>query len=245
MTKNVYLVYLISFSSLFLCTQSFAQKIGVIYIKGEVLVGDKGKKLKPAKKNMTLSTGQIIKTGESGLALLKNDSMTIKVMKNSTMILSLGKSSNTLTVPRGGAVLRYVKKGLAQGKVGLKVKTKTASLGVRGTTFMVYSREKSNSILSVRKGDVDFQGNGSDQVVSVGSSKTAMTNIEQKNLRPRNFGLNDKVNWDLKEGDDLSQPSAFYSHVEKMWQQYKKEQEVKWNNYKSDQDKKWKNFINN
>ena len=72
-----------------------------------------------------------------------------------------------------------------------------------------------------------------------------MTNQRNKNLKPRDFGLQDKINWTLKDDKPLAQPKEFFTATEKLWEQYKKEQEFIWKSYKNEQEQKWNNFINN
>lgn len=226
---------------------TLAEPLKALVVKGKVYVRAPGKdKFSTLKKGDEVVSKSIIKTEENSLALLKNSTMTTKVIQRSMIKITISKSGKAAaTIGNGGALFRYLKGPKSSKRAGLKIKTKTASLGVRGTTFMVYSGEKNNSILSVKEGSVDFRGKSSLSDINVGAGNSTMTNQQNKNLKPRDFGLQEKINWALKKDEPLEQPKEFFSAAEKMWQQYKKEQEFIWKSYKNEQEQKWKNFINN
>lgn len=227
----------------------YAQSGRLVFMKGNVSFRLQGSKnYKKMKKGAVVKTGDVIKTGSDGLAIIKNDLMTIKLTKNSLLKLNFRSNGRvSARVTRGGAIFKVMKNKLSKKDdlYRLKVRTKSASVGVRGTTFMVYNGEQKNSMTMVKEGIVDFQGYGSNFAVAVNSDKTAMTNQEKKNLKPRNLGLAQKVNWELDTKKQLRQSDEFYAHAEKLWQAYKKEQEIQWKNYKKEQQDLWNNYINN
>lgn len=246
-SRTPFKTLLTAFLSLFLMVSLNAQPLKALVVKGDVYVRAPGKKkFSRLKKGQSVESRSLIKTEKNSLALLKNSTMTTKVIQNSLVkIVSSKKGKSSATISAGGALFRYLKKAKSSSRSGLKVRTRTASVGVRGTTFMVYSGEKNNSILSVRKGSVDFRGKSSLSDVNVGAGNSTMTNQRNKNLKPRDFGLQDKINWTLKDDGPLEQSKEFFTATEKLWEQYKKEQEFIWKSYKNEQQQKWNNFINN
>ncbi|MCR9204971.1 MAG: FecR family protein, partial [Halobacteriovoraceae bacterium] len=195
---------------------------------------------------MVFDSGDVIQTGASGLAIIKSPELTIKVIKDSRIKLYFKKGDKTSAwVSKGGAVFNLLKSKIKPTEDRLQVRTKSASLGVRGTVFMAYSGKEENSILSVKSGKVSFQGYSSEKALLVGSDSSALTNKDKENLRPRNFGLIKRINWNFDTNKDLKQSEEFFSYADKVWMAYKKEQEVRWKNYKKEQEDVWNNFINN
>ncbi len=233
--------------SLVIATHTQAQPLKVLYIKGDTqFKSPEARTFSSLRKSQKVPNGSIISTGKNSLALLKNKAMTIKVMQSSLLKIDTKLEQSDVSLQRGGSLIHFLKKKRrASGAPELRVKTKTASIGVRGTTFMVYTQPKKHSILSVKEGTVDFQGHSSQSALSVETGKTTMTNQMSQNLRPRNFGLQKLINWNLSPDKPLSQREEFFSAAEQTWQQYKSEQEFIWKQYKNEQEQKWKNFINN
>jgi hypothetical protein len=117
-------------------------------------------------------------------------------------------------------------------------------LGVRGTKFFAHVGEKQNTILSVKEGKVDFQGVNSSEKLLVEDGLSSMTNQKNQTINKRDMGIVNKVNWELDDTNkDLSQSNKLFSHLDKVWTQYKHEMEVKWEKRKDSQEKKWNNFI--
>jgi hypothetical protein len=225
----------------------FFQKKGHCFIKGNVQVSRNSKSFEKVQKGAVLISGDTIKTGSRSLAIVKSPRTSFKIMQNSQMTLVFKKNGKQVVdLQRGGALIKLnksLKKSLSSD--ALTVRTKTASVGVRGTTFMTYSGKENQSILSVKEGLVDFKGQQSGKAVKVGAKKSTMTNKNNQNLKPRSFGLQSKINWSFDPKDDLSQPKEFFTHTERIWSKYKEEQEFIWNNYKKEQNDTWKKFINN
>lgn len=233
---------------LFFSLSSFANEGSLVFIKGQVLYKKNGQKnYKEAKKGLRVFSGDAIKTGETGLAIIKAPELTVKLMKNSRIRLAFKDENKTYgRLSRGGAVFELMKSKIVKGNHDrLQIRTKTASIGVRGTTFMAFNGKEKNSVLTVKEGEVLFQGEASERSISVGKSQTTLTNVENKTLRPRSSSLVDEVNWSFDTKKDLGQTDKFYSQVEKVWQMYKKEQEVAWKDYKKENEEVWNNFINN
>ncbi len=225
----------------------FSKEGTLVFIKGNVQVSQNSKTFKKVQKGTILKSGDTIRTGDRSLAVVKSPRTSFKLIQNSEMTLVFKRNGKQVVdLERGGALIKLnksLKKALSSD--ALTVRTKTASVGVRGTTFMTYSGKENQSILSVKEGLVDFKGQRSGKAVKVGAKKSTMTNKNNKNLKPRSFGLQSKINWSFDPKDDLSQPKEFFTHTERLWSKYKEEQEFIWKNYKKEQNDTWKNFINN
>jgi hypothetical protein len=230
---------------------TFALSGKLVFYKGDVKV-IRDKAYISIKKKMKIESGDIIVTGRKSLALIKSKYTTIKVIQNSKMLLDFPTDDKLdATVDKGGAVIRLINKihrnqnKRKKSDQSITINTRTAAMGVRGTEFFTYVGKNQNSILAVKEGIVDFRGLGSSRALLVEENKSTMTNQKKQTIDKRQMGIVDKVNWNLDDtSEDLSQPTNLFSHLEKVWENYKHEMEVKWSKYKDSQDKTWKNYIN-
>ena len=126
----------------------------------------------------------------------------------------------------------------------LTIKTKIASIGVRGTKFFTYSGIKSGSIVSVENGVVDFKGSKQKESVKLGEKTSSLTNEQKMVLKPRKFNFENKINWNVenREGKTLEHDEQLYFQLENIWKIYKDEQAEAWKNQKSEMEDKWNNM---
>jgi hypothetical protein len=193
------------------------------------------------------------------LAIIKTSASTVKISEHSTYILDLREPeilSGTLS--KGALVVQFLKsklmKKLKKEESGtlssskiLKIKTRSAAIAVRGTKFFTYSGIKTGSILTVESGTVDFKGKRQDKVIAINKNTSSMTNEEKMALKPRKFGFEKGINWSFgssTEEENLSHDPKLYSQLEKVWENYKKEQVEQWNEQKKDMNNKWNNMFN-
>ena len=122
-----------------------------LYIKGTVTINNKA-----LDKNKVIKAGDIISTSKDSLALIKLDTgATIKINESSSLKISIHKpKTNTTLVQliKGSSFFRKDPK--IKGK--FNVKTKVATMGVRGTQFFVaYGQKLSDDVfMCVNKGSV-------------------------------------------------------------------------------------------
>jgi len=142
-----FLAMLISALSFFSCYASSH----ALYIKGTVTINKK-----PLDKSKAIKAGDIISTFKDSLVLIQLDTgATIKINENSSLKISIHKpKTNTTLVQliKGSSFFRKDPK--IKGK--FNVKTKVATMGVRGTQFFVaYGQELSDDVfMCVNKGSV-------------------------------------------------------------------------------------------
>lgn len=233
---------------LFVTYSTQASKGTLVFFKGKVQIHRSGQPLK-VKKKMKLKSGDIITSGKRSMAIVKSKFATIKVMQKSRILLDFPKNKELdATIDKGGAVVKFIRKLKTSNREKrpeeqVTVRTRTASMGVRGTTFMAFVGKDENSILSVKKGLVKFQGNASQKGLEVAKNLSTMTNKNSQTITQKNYGIVNKVNWEMDDmSKDLFQSNKLFSHLDKVWKNYKHAQEVKWSDYKGTQDKKWKNW---
>lgn len=213
-----------------------------IFVKGDVLLKRGKDTIKSLKVGSVVKTGDMIQTKKDSLAIIKSENTTLKVIEDSILIIEFPEDKDLdITLGEGGAIVNYLR-GKLHDKLnkGVTVTTKSASLGVRGTKFMVYAKGDEYSILDVNRGHVAFKGNGSHKDVVIGEKETVMTNAEKKTIAPSASTLADTINWETDNVKaNLSQPASFFKNVATMWEQHKHDEEVKWEKYKSEQEKLW------
>lgn len=226
--------------ALFTAFSVIADDYQLLHSKGKVLVIRKGETLTPSK-NFKLTDKDRVRTGADSLAVIKSQKLTMKVVENSEVsIADLGKEI-VVDIDEGGVVANYVKQKI-KDTVGTKltVKTKHTVMGVRGTTFFAFNHKNQTSYLTVKEGEVAFQGKNSKSLESVSGNRTAFTDSSQKNTPPKKVGFEDDINWELaKLNSDLSQPKRLFSKMEEQWNNYKKENEKKWNDNNKSMDDQW------
>ncbi len=188
----------------------FAVSVGeVIFTKGEVSVetGIKNKKtVRKIKKGHKLQLNEVVITGNKSLAVIKlKDKSTLKVDKNSKMRVSaiLKKLSPTKVEISKGAVFFNIIKKKAVGKkvpVSFKVQTRTAAMGVRGTTFFVSASGKDKNYdtwMCVKEGTVEAKRHKSNKAVLVRTGEGVKLSRTEKVDNPRPLPWTQGLNWEF------------------------------------------------
>jgi len=225
-----------------------------IYTKGKVSVIHEGIS-KTLLKNDILNVGDSVITDANSLAVVKLPTETIKVNESSSFKLAESNAINdVLVLDLGAIIVHKLKKKLIDSlneteqvknkKASLIIKTHSASIGVRGTTFFAYSGKNDQTVLSVDEGVVAFKGSSSEQEVMVNENNSTMTNEDNKNLEARKFGFEDKINYALDPNEKLECKSDLYVSIENTWQKYKKEQEAAWKKQVDSETDKWERWKN-
>lgn len=144
-TKIIYLVILFITCVILSSAWALDRSATIIEVEGTVEVKAAKQNWVPAKVDMVLNAGDVIRTMDNSLAVLKLNGIetaTVEVKKNSQMrIAELGvnkdnKSQTTMLDLALGDILIKAQK-LHSEKSKFEVKTPTSIVGVRGTTFSV------------------------------------------------------------------------------------------------------------
>ena len=226
--------------ALFSVFSAVADDYQIIHIKGHVSIQRNGQSIK-AVKNTKLENKDKVSTGDDSLAIIKSPKLTLKVVENSEVLIAELNKEIQVEIEEGGVVANYMKQKV-KDIVGtkLKVKTKHTVMGVRGTTFFAYNHKDQTSYLTVKEGEVEFKGKKSQSSEMVSGNKTAFTNKDLGNTKPKKVGFEEDINWELINlNSNLSQPKRLFSKMEEQWNNYKKENEKKWNDNKQDMEDQW------
>lgn len=135
---------------------SFAEEsIEVVAAEGSITVGDTlGKKTKSVQSNSILPSGNVLTTGPSARAVVRvGDGGYIVVGKNSQVEINRTKNDVGFFRQISGIVY-YAFNAIKGNQRHIEVRTSTATIGIRGTRFLVTDIPERNEI-GMRKGQVN------------------------------------------------------------------------------------------
>lgn len=179
------------------------QIVSLTFLKivGQVTVEQNGK-IENATEGMLITNNSTVKTGEKSLAILgygKDFTSKIKVASNTKFDFS--KFALHLPNIKEGISLRLLLGSLllkihnpSKQKI-LKVVTRTAAMGIRGTTFLVKENEK-DSVLIVKNGAVEIEDeNTSDPQIVESNSGFKISASGARQIDFKKY----KINWDVED----------------------------------------------
>jgi len=127
----------------------------VVKIKGKVLIGNKklkvGDIVADKKSVITKNNGWVMIEQKSGNIIKISSNSNIKF--NSSNIITQNRGKIFVSVKKGG-----FSKGLSKGLPRFTIKTKTATMGIRGTNFVVDLEGKKEKVM-LRNGDLTVNAN--------------------------------------------------------------------------------------
>jgi hypothetical protein len=174
----------------------------ILASKGKVKLLRKGKSYK-AKRNVVLSIGDVLNTGQDGIVVVKiGDRFTTKLNKNSQLVI---ESPVLQEVKKGSAFFSIVKKKLDQLKKDsssnpdFKVKASSVAMGVRGTEFFVSFGKKKDVWMCVNEGKVSVKGKQDKEEVLVNQGEGVVIAKGNNTSAPKALGWTQKLNWNMSE----------------------------------------------
>jgi hypothetical protein len=180
----------------------------ILHIKGHAFI-NKNK----ASKGDTLKANDILRTIKKSLVVIKlSDGSIVKVNSSSHFSIDNHQSKTKVTLKQGSAFFYVLKNQMLKyGKQVSKfdVKTKTAAMGVRGTTFFVSATDSSNNYdtwMCVNEGLVEIsklnqKGGKSKKLVKAGEGIKIASNEKVDDPRPLPWTKN--LNWNIDLNKDL------------------------------------------
>ncbi len=245
------IIFVIIFSAqLFLFPSSAyaTQEIYAPFIKGKPQLL-RGKEISIITKNTRFQHNDIIKTRKNELLIMKSQASTYKITPHSFVKLDLSVSEIIQSeVAWGSVVVHFAKDLLSESNnesskkeiVELKIKTKSASLGVRGTTLFTYVEKSGETTTSVEHGHVNLAQK--EQSIDIRDGQSLMVSGVVKNKKAESLGFEKHINWSLDEkGGKLDHPAQLFESIQKKWDDYKQENQKTWESYKDGMNKKWRN----
>lgn len=129
----------------------------IVKVQGEVyVVNQQGEQRKPEKTKNLVNRNETIVTKEGGKAVVQFDDGAMSVMdeKSSLKVEKSGWFSQL------GGKIYYVFKKVFGSEEPRKVKTNYATIGIRGTTFMVYDDPESGQGVALQEGKLNIESPG-------------------------------------------------------------------------------------
>lgn len=167
--------------------QSYAQ-INLFFEKGDVAIWRKQAQIKTKE----ILPGDSIKTGAKSLAILKNDRETLKIQENSEIVYQPGnnpaKDETIIDLKLGGIISAINKKQF-------KIKTKSSSMGVRGTQFFASVDDQDKVWMCVNEGSVEVQTEKNPSTMVNAGLGVFVTG--GKTSPPKAFAWTKKINWEM------------------------------------------------
>ena len=187
----------------------------LIYAKGQVQVlskASKSKMFQKIKKGTVLKIGDIVRTRKDSIAILSLDGGSkLKLNPNSAVTIKNTKKNNEeVFLNKGSTFISVLKTKLnKKTKPKFKLKTKTVSMGVRGTSFFAsYGTKKEKKVrrdiwMCVNEGLVEVTNIKSKQKVQVKAGEGVKVAKGNKISEPKPLEWTKKLNWnmDATKGD--------------------------------------------
>lgn len=182
---------------------SISANIGNIMLtKGEVIIL-RGQKTITPKKLEIIRSGDTIETQKNAIAIVKLTDKTVIKISELTKIqvkeLLTGNSPTTLELKEGSSFFQ-VERSLSNTQNKLLIKTRTASLGVRGTTFFAAvsnTKNSSDTWMCVKEGEVVASSLNTRESKVVKTGEGIKISAEDKLQEPRFLPWTKGLNWEL------------------------------------------------
>ena len=189
----------------FLSVSAFAES-NILFKKGEILLNGSALKDRP-----NIKVGDLIETKENSLILIKFETgSTLKINANSKVeVQKIEKKTkkSLISLLKGSSFFRLDPK--VKGK--LNIKTKNASVGVRGTEFFV-SYSKNDSVFTcVHKGSIWVSADQNKMKMKatiVKEGEGLSVSKDERVSKPRFLPWTKNLNWSLDPSDKDLENSA-------------------------------------
>lgn len=241
--KNIIFALLIHFIGI---PSSMAEEslVKILLVKGAPQVV-RGQSVFTLDKSTSLINGDIIRTEEKELVILKTPASTYKISEKTFLKLDLKEPQIIQShLAWGSVVVQFSKnmlKGNAkEGEKKLNIKTKAVSIGVRGTTLFANAIKNGGTTTSVEHGNVEL-GESKKKAVPVTDGQSVMASGSNALKEAKPLGFEKHINWKLSgKSSELEHPAALFKSIQKKWDNYKKENKKTWDSFKGDMNKGWK-----
>ena len=183
---------------------AFSESGHVRFVKGEVFIGDK-----IAVKGQFFNNEDIIATKANSLAIISlNEGSTLKLHENTTVVVNQLADNNTptrVTMSLGSIVVNALKSVISSKlKQKFILGTKSASMGVRGTTFFAsYGKKESKDLwMCVNEGEVAVKSNLEESEKIVKSGEGVRVTNGEKTSEPKMLPWTKNLNWNFQSDNE-------------------------------------------
>lgn len=173
----------------------------VVYVAGQAYVRETTD-WRPAKEKQQLKAGATVRTAAHGqMALLLGDNTQVRVNQNSEMRIKAVSTSDTtsLELDRGNVwaqakrVLRTTAGGIATTRPVVEVKTRTATIGIRGTDWDIREEEGGVTTLTVLSGQAVLSNDWG--TVAVASNEQGRSEPGKAPVKTLLTKARDRIQW--------------------------------------------------
>lgn len=206
--------FILSFG--FLPVSTWAQSVGVVYIKGDVKAGPSGQ-LSPIKLGSRVQHGHVLKTGAGSSVIVTFPSesrMKINEKTELTIQAPADPKEQTGADLVVGAVFSLVRK---TSTPNFQVKTPTAVAGVRGTQFFTsHDAKTARTWTCVKEGEVEMTS-GTEEPVAVPAGLGVLVEKGKRIEPPKKYKWTEKLNWnmDAEAGEVIDRTQIEYDILRK------------------------------
>lgn len=195
-----YFLWIFVFTSFF-SSGVFAADGKFVYILGDVSLLRDGQAIKVSKKNRFVRYGDTVVTGKKSLAIYKvgGHSVYKQSAESNIEVLRPSEEEDSDALIKAGSA--FVKFNNPDGNKRMKVRTRAATFGVRGTEFFVsYGKTLEDTWMCVREGKVQVDAKGEKGVlVKAGEG----VRVGDKISDPKFLPWTSKLNWSFDTRKDL------------------------------------------
>ena len=190
-------LFFVLFTGFVVSTSAWAYSAKIGYLNGDAEVGTANHFVK-ASANMTVGAGETVKTGPGTLAILTFvDGSQVKLNPGSILVIGDSKENSEITLLAGGAFAKIEK----QKSGHFSLRTKSASMGVRGTRFFTaYGKagEKGEDVwMCVDEGTVAVETPGEKDPVLVKKGFGVFVPAGKKATEPKPYEWTKGLNWNM------------------------------------------------
>lgn len=173
-----------------------------LYLKGDVKVVRGSEEIEITKENNKLLNQDVIETGKGSLAIVRiGTKSTFKINENSSfkIIPTVKKNEDSNILLKSGSVFVNF---LNEDKSGtMRIKTRSAVMGVRGTQFFVsYGTDPNETWMCVKEGGVEVDSSKRGGVLV---EKGEGVKIDDDVTDPKFLPWTSKLNWNFNHKKEL------------------------------------------
>ena len=256
--KNLLPILLVFFFGQVLSITSLAAKnetelyLTVFHKKGTVFAYKGTKSVRQIKKNDKVYVGETVHSKDKSLLVLEfSNKSKLKVDANSIIRIEKlinermekgGDHKNSLVLKLGSVFMKYVNK---QKEENFVLKTRSASMGVRGTEFFAHigGPREEKLAMTVNEGVVVVSSEFKSEQREVSKSFGTLVKSDGSIVEKKQFKWSQKLNWnqDPEEGN-LETPAEVFKQIEADWDLYAKDVEERRDQFFQNQEDQFKKY---
>jgi hypothetical protein len=223
-------LYIFFLTFLFSLTSFAKTKVEAVFVKGFVYKIDKNKKKFQLKKGHFLTKDDWVRTPKNTFAILKINGHSVHRIEQDTLV-KINKlpefDSGTKEIKSGaklyllmGTVLSEMEKSFDTDS--LIIKSKSTTMGVRGTRFLVSKEKDKDLLLSVNHGQVEIENKTSGSVDFVTEGESLVVENDKTFTARQKYDFQKNIDWDVKNQKPKRQFKKVFENFRKEFKEKRK-----------------------